>query len=221
MTQRERETRLRVEFATMAGLQQASSIFRFETDRDPPDRYHVTFAGRGITRGTSSPEVVEFIDLHRCEIRLPLLFPDLAPDVRWLTPIFHPNVSFSGFVPLSDIGLAWNRSLGLDDVCERLWDVARAAFVDDEQATNIGAKNWYREPHGITLPADTRPLRDLARPADDAVIRCEQQVAPTNVRTGATRDVLYINEDTATPELPAAPRGVGGKDKDVLYIGDE
>ena len=203
MSQREREHRLRAEFVALTALQKASSIFRFETDRDPPDRYHVTFHGRGLTRDTSSAGKIELIELHRCEIRLPLLFPDLSPDVRWLTPIYHPNVSFSGFIPLSDIGIEWNRQLGLDDVCERLWDVARAAFVDHEQASNVGAKQWYLEQRECSLPADLRPLRDLVAPV--AVIH----------------EVLYINEDTPIPDLPAAPRGVAGKLDDVLYIGDE
>jgi ubiquitin-protein ligase len=43
-------------------------------------------------------------DMHRRiasgRSRMPYGYPERPPDIRWLTPILHPNISFSGFLNL-------------------------------------------------------------------------------------------------------------------------
>ena len=131
----ERIDRLSAELEAMRALRKASSILEFEPTGEPPDRYTVVFRGRGISqvRGTA-----QFTQVHRVELRLPYAFPQQPPDTRWLTPIFHPNISFSGFISLQDMGLPWEPDLGLDVICERMWDMARLAHMDCETATNHG-----------------------------------------------------------------------------------
>ena len=45
-------------------------------------------------------------------------------------------------IRLSDVGMAWDKDLELTALCERLWDMARYAFVDLDKAANFSARNW-------------------------------------------------------------------------------
>jgi ubiquitin-protein ligase len=220
----QRDQRLLADLEAMRVLKGASTIFDFETKGDPPDRYTVLFRGKGLTRGTSSTGGVQVVEFHRCEVRLPYSYPERPPDVRWLTPIFHPNVSFSGFLNLREIGLTWEKGLGLDVVCERLWDVARGGYTNLDAATNYAAKNWYaQEGQAYGLPVDQRPLRDRAVSQSENVVRYQRRgVSPQPADSAPSEeqaDVLYIGEDTPPPEMPRQrPRADGD---DVFYIGDE
>ena len=104
MTQNERHERLVAELEAMRALKKSTSILDFEFTGEPPDRYSITLRGKGISRDTSSRADVEFVELHKIDLRLPYSFPRRPPDIRWITPIFHPNISFSGFINLKDIG---------------------------------------------------------------------------------------------------------------------
>ena len=101
-----RRERLATELEAMRALRKTSSILSFESSGDPPDRYTLTFSGRGICRASSSRSEIEYVDQHRVEIRLPYSYPQRPPDIRWTTPILHPNISFSGFINVKDIGPA-------------------------------------------------------------------------------------------------------------------
>lgn len=222
----ERDARLVAEYEALRSLKSASSLFDFEAEGELPENYLLIFRGKGLARDVAANSNVEFVELHRVEIRLPFSYPESPPDIRWLTSIFHPNVSYSGFVNLREIGLPWEKDLGLDAVAERLWDVARMAYMAEEQASNYAAKKWFREQQEFALPVDARPLRDLSSGAVSNVVHYERRegrrvVPPSSAQRG---DVLYIGDDTPTPELPirvAPARPTAANDGDVLYIGDE
>ncbi len=221
-----RENRLRADFEALQRLRQASSVFSFQAHGDPPDRYAVEFRGRGIARRSAGRSAVEFVELHQVEMRLPLDYPQVPPDLRWITPILHPNVSFSGFIQVRDLGLPWDDSVSLDVVCERLWDVARLAFVQFDRATNSAAHTWLKEQTAVALPVDIRPLRDLALPAAKNVIHYQRRGAPPRPRTPTSREeVLFIGEDTPLPPWPAGRPSHrnqrSNSSDDILYIGDE
>jgi ubiquitin-protein ligase len=220
----DREERLAAELEVMRALAKESSILEFESQGDPPDRYTITLRGRGIKRASAYRDETEYVDRHECEIRLGYGFPDRPPEVRWLTPIFHPNISYSGYVNLKDCGLSWEKDLTLDVICERIWDLARLAWIDLDAATNFSAKNWIDQQHKITLPVDTRPLRDQGGPSASNVI--QYQRGPAGSPTLSDEGILYIDENTPTPELPQPrprPRPMPRRrdDDDVLYIGDD
>jgi len=220
----DREDRLRSDLETLTKLRECSSIFSFEAAGDPPDRYLLTLRGRGIARAVSPRAPVQFIEEHEIDVRLPYAYPKLPPDIRWITPILHPNVSFSGFIQLRDVGLPWDDSVTLDAVCERLWDVARMAYCNLERATNFSAKSWMEEPGRIALPVDPRALRDKMPPSGVNVIRYQRRGAPLPPAPAAENEVLYIGEDTPVPPLPQeryrAPNHNRGDD-DILFIGDD
>src|SRR5687767_11693399 len=108
-----RNARLAADLAALERLRADSSILMFEPAGEPPDRYTLAFRGKGLGRQGMSTDV-SVIELHEVDLRMPYSYPERPPDVRWLTPIVHPNVSFSGFLNLAEIGLPWTSDLTLD-----------------------------------------------------------------------------------------------------------
>jgi len=218
-----RDSRLHADLQTLESLRKSSSIFNFEAFGDPPDRYTLTLRGRGVSRRTSGASPVEFVELHQIDMRLPYGYPQQPPDLRWVTPILHPNISFSGFIHTRDLGLPWDDTVTLDVVCERLWDLARLAYVHLEHTTNFAARTWLEAQHTVSLPIDARPLRDLLPLGGKNVVRYQRRGAPPPAPRESTGEVFYIGEDTPAPPLPGRPPRPahrGGED-DILYIGDE
>lgn len=207
-------------------LAAASTIFALEASGDPPDRYTLTFRGAGLARGASSHAEIGPVDRHQVDLRLPYSYPISPPDIRWLTPLWHPSVSFSGFVNLADIGLNWEADLPLDIVCERLWDIARGAFLP-EKATNFAAQHWYEKQCSFQLPLDPRPLRDRALSGGSNIVRYERKSGQGVRFAGAvsSSEVIFIGDDTTAPPLPQrqpyVPIGRRRENSDVFYIGPE
>jgi len=230
VAQTTRDERLEADFSAIEALRSASTILDFEPTGDAADRYTVVFRGKGLARDTSPTSDVEIVELHKVDIRLPYAYPERGPDIRWLTPIFHPNVSFSGFINLKQIGLPWDYGITLDVIVERLWDVARLAYFNPEKAVNYSAKNWFESESTLRLPLDHRPLRDKAAPSSSNIIRYERRGdSKVDLQKASQADkVFYIGEDTAPPEPPprripprrrVPPAGSHPDDDDILYIG--
>ncbi len=219
MSTDDQSERLANELKLISALAEKSGILQFETDGNPPKLYKLKLLGKGIARVARSGQEVEYAELHQIEIRLGYAFPDRPPEIRWLTPIFHPNISVIGHVRLDDCGLPWHEEMTLDVVCERLWDVARGAYVDVDKSNNYTAKKWYSEQNVVSLPVDLRPLESLGGPPPANVVRYQR--GPAGGRP-ASDDVLYIDEDTPTPPRPPRPPPPPrpAADAAILYIGD-
>jgi len=225
-----RIARLNADRELLAALDAASSIFSLEVTGDPPDRYTLTFRGKGLGRDAAASSDVTVIELHQIDLRMPYAYPASPPDIRWITPLWHPNVSFSGFVNPADIGLVWTSEMPLDLVCERLWDVARGQFLNLNKATNYAAKNWFEKECTYQLPLDPRSLRDGggARSSSN-VVRYERRAGQGVQFAGAAAigDVMFIDENTPTPQMPArqpyipSARRRPRSGDDVMYIGPE
>jgi len=214
----DRSQRIRDDLQALEALQQASTIFAFESKGDPPERLSLRYRGSGVRRDSSPNAKAEIVREHEIELRLPYGYPAMGPDVRWGTPLYHPNVSFSGFVNLADIGLDWSPEMGLDLVCERLWDIIRLAQFNSDRAVNYSAKKWLEEQTSLTLPVDPRPLRDKAAGVNRNVVRYRRRGQP-ELPDGDADDVLYI-ADVPAPPLPAAGRAPQNRrgGEDILYI---
>ena len=219
MDPQSRTARLQSDLAALESLRSESTILSLEPAGEPPDRYTLTFRGKGLGREGMSTDV-SVIELHQIDLRMPYSYPERPPDVRWLTPIVHPNVSFSGFLNLAEIGLPWTPDLTLDVLCERLWDVARGAYVNLEKAANYSAKNWYEQECRFELPIDVRPLRDKAGVSVTNVVKYQRRGGAVQLASNTPMEVMYIDENTPVPPLP--PRARRGREgEDVLYIGPE
>jgi ubiquitin-protein ligase len=154
--------RLRNDLAAMERLQAESSVLRFRVQkhdhRAPPQQYVITFHGKSLAR-ERGPVCIR--DRHEVEIKLGASYPRTMPEIRWLTPIYHPNISEIGMVCLGGYGTHWVPSLNLDELCGMLWDMARFHNYDIRSPYNREAALWVANQTSYLFPLDTRPLRDL------------------------------------------------------------
>ncbi|ADB18794.1 ubiquitin-conjugating protein E2 [Pirellula staleyi DSM 6068] len=224
----DRTSRITGDVKKLRELAEQSRVFEVEATGEPVERFMLRFRGKGLARGTSMSSEMAISELHEVEIRLPFSYPESPPDVRWLTPIVHPNVSFSGFVNLGDLGLNWSPALSLDVVCERLWDAIRLAYVNEDRVVDFTARNWLEKQTTYTLPLDNRPLVGQTQVVSSNVVRYSRVAGqPTTLGGAASSEVMFIDENTPSPKLPErrairpANRPAASGDGDVLYIGPE
>jgi len=154
--------RLRADLDALRRLREQSTIFDFQvTDESPgpPEQYLLTFRGKGATRKDPKSPVV-IAEFHQVEITMGPYYPTLEPTIQWKTPLFHPNVTDRGEVFFGAWGQDWVPGLGLDALCERLWDMIRFAIFDTTRPLNLDAADWTRSQGYYKFPLDPRPLRD-------------------------------------------------------------
>ena len=150
--------RLRSDLAALERLQAESSVFRFKAHGSPPHTYHVEFLGKSLARDRFGK--VHSQNRHEVEIRLGSSYPRTMPELRWKSPIYHPNISEIGMVCLGGYGTHWVPSLSLDELCVMLWDMARYHNYDIRSPYNREAALWSANQTNFTFPTDPRPLRD-------------------------------------------------------------
>lgn len=192
-----RKRRLIADLASLKALRRVSSVFDFECQGDQPERYLLKFHGRGLAPTAADNSQAEIIELHEVEIRLPSAYPNRPPQVRWVSPILHPNISFGGFIQFRDLGLTWQSNLSLDVIVEHLWDLARMAYLQTGEATNAVAKTYFDKVNTFRLPTDARPLRDKQKPSSGNIIRYgprRDSAARTLASQPSTDNILVISE---------------------------
>ena len=212
-----RVRRLKADGDALKLLKENSTIVDYQMFGDPPERYLITFKGKGLLRKTEA-DPVEVAEVHRVEIRLGIDYPRSRPDLQWLTSIYHPNISAVGAVCLGGYSTNWVPSLGLDELCEMLWDMVRYANYDPKSAYNYAAGRWSETQTQFDFPLDARNLRDrMTKTIGDNVIRFSEPgkgapaaAAPAPLKEAPPivkppeEDILIINDDT--PARPAAPQ---------------
>ena len=151
--------RLHSDRKALEQLQADSSIFRFEATGDPADFYRLRFYGKGLARHAVDQPVVSQ-DVHEIHLRLGANYPRVMPELSWKTPIFHPNISASGFVCLGGYGTHWTPGVTLDELCCMLWDMIRYENYDIASPYNREAAGWMNDYVIRQMPLDRRPLRD-------------------------------------------------------------
>jgi len=185
--------RLRSDLAAMERLQAESSVLRFRPQGKPPvQHYLIEFRGESLARERGK---VFLQKRHEVEIKLGASYPRTMPEIRWQTPIYHPNISEIGMVCLGGYGTHWVPSLNLDELCGMLWDMARFHNYDIRSPYNREAALWVANQTNYRFPIDSRPLRDLRA----ALGRVESEVkapapppieVPTNPEPG-TKSARY------------------------------
>ena len=149
--------RLKHDLGAMEKLRDESNILRFRSFGQPVTRYLVEFRGQSLARERGKVVVSE---RHEVEIKLGLSYPRTMPELRWITPIYHPNISEIGLVCLGGYGTHWVPSLHLDELCNMLWDMARYFNYDIRSPYNREAALWAANQTTFTFPIDVRALRD-------------------------------------------------------------
>jgi len=143
----------------MERLRNESSVLKFRASGRPEQHYVIEFRGKSLARVRGGK--VSVSERHEVEIKLGSSYPRSMPELRWLTPIYHPNISEIGMVCLGGYGTHWVPSLNLDELCGMLWDMARYHNYDIRSPYNRDAALWVASQAAFTFPLDSRPLRDL------------------------------------------------------------
>lgn len=212
--------RLRSDLAALERLQSESSVFRFRSPGPPAQRYVIEFHGRSLSRdrGKVGPR-----DHHEVEIKLGASYPRTMPELRWLTPIYHPNISEIGLVCLGGYGTHWVPSLQLDELCNMLWDMARYHNYDIRSPYNRDAALWAANQTTFPFPTDRRALRDL-RVAQG---RVEGQgganpvsVAPPQAtpKAHANDPVCILDIEVSLPPRSSAPPRPAPIEQEVIFL---
>ena len=149
--------RLRSDLIALEKLKAESSVFGFRFTGRPPQQYIVSFQGESLARERGK---VVTRNHHEVEIKLGSSYPRTMPEIRWLTPIYHPNISEIGMVCLGAYGTHWVPSLALDELCVMLWDMARYQNYDIRSPYNREAAQWAANQTNFRFPMDPRALRD-------------------------------------------------------------
>ena len=192
--------RLRNDLVALERLQSESTVFRFKAQGNPPQQYLILMKGRSLWRARGN---VHPLESHRVEIKLGASYPRTMPEIRWITPIYHPNISEIGMVCLGGYGTHWVPSVQLDELCNMLWDMARYHNYDIRSPYNRDAALWVASQTTFLFPTDSRPLRDL-RAAMGRI--APEPDGESEVQRGQSND-RFNGSSSPKPARPGTDRG--------------
>ena len=217
MRESPRIRRLRNDRKALEQLRAESSILDFDAVGDPAEKYIVRFFGGGSGVPTDSHHV-SIRESHEVRIKLGASYPRMMPELTWMSPIFHPNISASGVVCLGGYGTHWVPSLSLDELCEMLWDMIRYRNYDVDSPYNREAALWAKTQTRLALPVDDRPIRDrIFHDHSVPVTACVARATPalTDPQPRAVAEVLIIDdpgEEVIEAEI------VPAEDQDIVFL---
>jgi len=163
-----RMRRLRGDHDLMVELAARSDLISFKEvgarPGVPPERYIVTFACKSIIDVDRSGNP-KYGNMHQVEIYLHNQYPQRWPGMKWLTPIWHPNINhLNGSVCID--AAWWTASRSLDRLVIMLGEMTQwKNFHDDPTKPpfpwDVEAARWsreYRKKHPNAFPVDQREL---------------------------------------------------------------
>jgi ubiquitin-protein ligase len=152
-----RWNRLNADFHKLRELESKSALIRVESQGgNPPERYVITLYCRGITRLVHSNP--EYSEQHQLSIVLPLAYPRVIPELKMLTPVWHPNIATNGLICMGHEGdRGYSSNMGLDDLVIRVLQIIRYENYSTQSALNHDAFRWAMENTAL-FPLDTRLL---------------------------------------------------------------
>ena len=168
LNQSPRMRRLRADYELMQELSARSDLISFETKRPhanlPPETYIVTFKCKGIVNVDPQGNP-KFGTRHQVEIYLHNQYPQRWPGMKWLTPIWHPNINhLNGSVCID--AAWWTASRSLDRLVVMLGEMLQYKNFHDDPTKppfpwDPEAARWcreYRKKHPNAFPVDEREL---------------------------------------------------------------
>jgi hypothetical protein len=163
-----RMRRLRADHELMLELAARSNLIYFKAisirPNLPPERYIVTFMCKSIA-SVDRQGNPKFANHHQVEIYLHNQYPQRWPGMKWLTPIWHPNINhLNGSVCID--AAWWAASRSLDRLVLMLGEMLQwKNFHDDPTKPpfpwDAEAARWsreYRKKHPNAFPLDEREL---------------------------------------------------------------
>ena len=89
---------------------------------------------------------------HHVEIKLGSSYPRTMPEIRWLTPIYHPNISEIGMVCLGGYGTHWVPSVQLDELCVDALGHGPVPQLRHSQPLQPRCRALGRQPDDVSVP---------------------------------------------------------------------
>ena len=160
--------RLRGDYELMQELAGRTNMISFVAQSPrpnlPPERYIVTFKCKSIANVDRQGNPI-FSEHHQVEIYLHNQYPQRWPGMKWLTPIWHPNINhLNGSVCID--AAWWTASRSLDRLVIMLGEMLQYKNYHDDPTKppfpwDPEAARWsreYRKKHPNIFPVDTREL---------------------------------------------------------------
>jgi ubiquitin-protein ligase len=185
LDQSPRMRRLWADHELMKELAARSALITFEAEPVkgglPPERYIVTFKCKGII-SVDRKGNPKFGDKHKVEIYLHNEYPQRWPGLKWLTPIWHPNINHLNGTVCIDVAW-WTASRSLDRLVIMLGEMVQYKNYHDDPTRppfpwDVEAARWcrmYRAKHPDAFPVDTR---ELLRPERVKIVKPSETTKP-------------------------------------------
>jgi ubiquitin-protein ligase len=183
LSQSPRIRRLRADAELMRELAARSDLISFTAQSPqpnvPPERYIVTFKCKSIV-GVDLLGKPKYAEHHQVEIYLHNQYPQRWPGMKWLTPIWHPNINHINGTVCIDAAW-WTASRSLDRLVIMLGEMLQwKNFHDDPTKPpfpwDADAARWSREYRKKNPDAFPLDKRELLRPERIKLI--EEPVRP-------------------------------------------
>jgi ubiquitin-protein ligase len=170
--------RLKNDYVLMQELAARSDLIQVKTDFSktgtPPERYIITYLVKGII-GIDRSGNPKYGEKHQVEIYLHNQYPQRWPGMKWLTPIWHPNINHANGSVCIDAAW-WSASRSLDRLVVMLGEMLEYKNFHDDPAKppfpwDMEAAQWcrqYRKKHPNAFPVDKR---ELLRPERIKIIK--------------------------------------------------
>ncbi|MGD8814599.1 MAG: ubiquitin-conjugating enzyme E2 [Anaerolineales bacterium] len=163
-----RMRRLRNDYERMRELEGRTSLISFEAQSVrkgvPPERYVVTYSCKSIV-GVNKRGAPKYGEHHQVEVYLHNQYPQRWPGLKWLTPIWHPNINhINGSVCID--AAWWTAARSLDRLIVMMGEMLQYKNFHDDPTKppfpwDPEAARWcraYREKHPDAFPVDKREL---------------------------------------------------------------
>jgi ubiquitin-protein ligase len=194
-----RMRRLRGDYELMVELASRSDLISFAASSPnpnvPPERYIVTFKCKSIA-SVDRQGNPKYSEHHQVEIYLHNQYPQRWPGMKWLTPIWHPNINhLNGSVCID--AAWWAASRSLDRLVVMLGEMLQFKNYHDDPTKppfpwDAEAARWsreYRKKHPNIFPLDHR---ELLRPERVKLVTGDAVKAKPNVQ---------VKLQTAAPKI--------------------
>lgn len=168
LDQSPRMRRLRGDLKLMEELAARSDLISFKAEAAgkglPPERYIVTYSCRGIV-GVTKKGDPKYGKKHQVEIYLHAQYPQRWPGMKWLTPVWHPNINHLNGSVCVDAAW-WTASRSLDRLVLMIGEMVQYKNFHDDPSKppfpwDPEAARWcreYRKKHPEAFPVDSREL---------------------------------------------------------------
>ncbi len=184
-----RMRRLRGDYELMQELASRADLISFRAQSPlpnlPPERYIVSFKCKSITNVDREGNPI-YGEHHQVEIYLHNQYPQRWPGMKWLTPIWHPNINhLNGSVCID--AAWWTASRSLDRLVIMLGEMLQYKNYHDDPTKppfpwDPEAARWsreYRKRHPNIFPVDKRELLRPERVRLDAAAQQVERKRPS------------------------------------------